>query len=157
MGARVTSASVARTVERLMRAVVRGDRRRGRDPGRAWPARRGRPSCARRSAADRTPPSRGLPADQAADPTDTDAWFAAYAPAEVAARGRRSACRLSGPAGGETAAPAARDVLVAALDRHRLTQGSTGVRRLGYGRALASDAGRSRGAAMHGELWRFSI
>lgn len=52
------------------------------------------------------------------DPTDTDAWFAAYAPAGEG-RPRVAVCVMlvrSG-AGGDTAAPAARSVLAAALKR----------------------------------------
>ena len=51
------------------------------------------------------------PEDQANDPTDTDAWFAAYAPAGKGRPTSRSACCWSASgAGGDTAAPAARDV-----------------------------------------------
>lgn len=52
------------------------------------------------------------------DPTDTDAWFAAYAPAGDG-RPRVAVCVMlvRNGAGGDTAAPAAREVLVAALKR----------------------------------------
>jgi cell division protein FtsI/penicillin-binding protein 2 len=56
------------------------------------------------------------PPEQTNDPTDTDAWFAAYAPV---GRPRIAVGMLlvGAGAGGETAAPAARDVLVTALQR----------------------------------------
>jgi cell division protein FtsI/penicillin-binding protein 2 len=50
------------------------------------------------------------------DPTDTDAWFAGYAPAR---HPRLAVCVLlvRAGAGGDTAAPAARTVLQAGLTR----------------------------------------
>ena len=60
------------------------------------------------------------PEDQANDPTDTDAWFAAYAPA---GKGRPHVAvgvlLVASGAGGDTAAPAARDVLLAGLKATR--------------------------------------
>jgi cell division protein FtsI/penicillin-binding protein 2 len=57
-----------------------------------------------------------LPPPPTADPSDTDAWFAAYAPA-----GRPKTAvgvlLVGSGAGGATAAPAARGVLLAALER----------------------------------------
>ena len=54
--------------------------------------------------------------DQKDDPTDTDAWFAAYTPA---GKGRPRVAvgvlLVASGAGGDTAAPAAREVLAAAL------------------------------------------
>jgi cell division protein FtsI/penicillin-binding protein 2 len=62
---------------------------------------------------DPVPPEDGEQPPQE-DPTDTDAWFAAYAPAE---HPRIAVCVLliAQGAGGETAAPAAREVIQAAV------------------------------------------
>ncbi|MEA2249283.1 MAG: penicillin-binding protein, partial [Solirubrobacteraceae bacterium] len=50
------------------------------------------------------------------DPTDTDAWFAAYAPAgHGRPRVAVGVLLVASGAGGDTAAPAARDVMAAAL------------------------------------------
>jgi len=56
--------------------------------------------------------------DTGNDPTDTDAWFAAYAPAGDG-RPRIAVCVMlvRNGAGGDTAAPAARQVIAAALQR----------------------------------------
>jgi cell division protein FtsI/penicillin-binding protein 2 len=52
------------------------------------------------------------------DPTDTDAWFAAYAPAgDGRPRIAVGVMLVQAGAGGDTAAPAARQVLLAALKR----------------------------------------
>jgi cell division protein FtsI/penicillin-binding protein 2 len=52
------------------------------------------------------------------DTTDTDAWFAAYAPAgDGVPRVAVGVLLVSAGAGGDTAAPAARSVLLAALKR----------------------------------------
>jgi peptidoglycan glycosyltransferase len=56
------------------------------------------------------------PPEQRSDPTDTDAWFAAYAPAGRP-RVAVAVMLVGAGAGGETAAPAAREILVAALRR----------------------------------------
>jgi cell division protein FtsI/penicillin-binding protein 2 len=88
-----------------------------RDPGRA----RGGQDRHRRAAHDQEVRARPGDARAAArgpanDPTDTDAWFAAYAPA---GNGRPhvavSVLLVGSGAGGDTAAPAARDVLLAGL------------------------------------------
>ena len=56
------------------------------------------------------------PQHQANDPTDTDAWFAAYAPAgNGRPRVAVGVLLVASGAGGDTAAPAARDVLLAGL------------------------------------------
>jgi cell division protein FtsI/penicillin-binding protein 2 len=54
------------------------------------------------------------PAPQQSDPSDTDAWFTAYAPA---GHPRVAVCVMlvGAGAGGDTAAPAARTVIAAAL------------------------------------------
>jgi cell division protein FtsI/penicillin-binding protein 2 len=50
------------------------------------------------------------------DPTDTDAWFAAYAPAgDGRPRAAVGVLLVASGAGGDTAAPAARAVLASAL------------------------------------------
>ena len=120
---RATSPQVARTMERLMLARrARRHRRAGRDPGRerggqdrhggaevhqALPARSRQP--------------RVLPARAAGDdPKDTDAWFAAYAPAGNGhPRIAVGVLLVSQGAGGDTAAPVARDVLLAGLKRSK--------------------------------------
>ena len=83
------------------------------------PARPAPPSCARRRTASRCPTDPEACADQAADdPTDTDAWFAAYAPAgDGRARIAVGVLLVGAGAGGDTAAPAARGVLLAGLKR----------------------------------------
>ncbi len=54
------------------------------------------------------------------DPTDTDAWFSAYAPAgKGAPRIAVGVLLVASGAGGTTAAPAARDVLSAGLKARR--------------------------------------
>jgi cell division protein FtsI/penicillin-binding protein 2 len=56
------------------------------------------------------------PPDQATDTTDTDAWFAAYAPAGGGHPRIAVGVLLVGAgAGGDTAAPVARQVLLAGL------------------------------------------
>jgi cell division protein FtsI/penicillin-binding protein 2 len=56
------------------------------------------------------------PPEQESDPTDTDAWFAAYAPAGRP-RAAVGVMLVASGAGGDTAAPAARKILTAALRR----------------------------------------
>jgi cell division protein FtsI/penicillin-binding protein 2 len=105
--------SVARFVGRSMRAVVTG----GTGVGAATPgvAVAGKTGTAElRSTVSEDPlPTQPLPA---ADATDTDAWFAAYAPA-----GRPKIALgvlfIAQGAGGEIAAPAARHVIEAAVKR----------------------------------------
>jgi cell division protein FtsI/penicillin-binding protein 2 len=56
------------------------------------------------------------PPEEANDPTDTDAWFAAYGPAgDGRPRAAVGVLLVASGAGGDTAAPAAREVLAAAL------------------------------------------
>ena len=63
---------------------------------------------------DPVPPEDGEPAQPHDDPTDTDAWFAAYAPSKDP---RIAVCVLliAQGAGGEVAAPAARQVIESAV------------------------------------------
>jgi penicillin-binding protein A len=116
---RATTASVARTMERLMLAVVRG----GTGVNAAIPgvAVAGKTGTAELKTTQRCDPDPENPEscpleDQKNDPTDTDAWFAAYAPA---GRGRPHVAvgvlLVASGAGGDTAAPAARQILVAGL------------------------------------------
>jgi cell division protein FtsI/penicillin-binding protein 2 len=58
------------------------------------------------------------PPDAQADPTDTDAWFAAYAPAGEP-RVAVGVLLVEAGAGGATAAPVAKQVLVAGLKATR--------------------------------------
>jgi Penicillin binding protein transpeptidase domain/Penicillin-binding Protein dimerisation domain/NTF2-like N-terminal transpeptidase domain len=108
--------SVARFVGRSMRAVVTG----GTGVGAATPGVKvaGKTGTAElRSTVSQDPvpedPAQPTPAE---DTTDTDAWFAAYAPAgrpKIAV----GVLFVAQGAGGETAAPAARQVIEAAVKR----------------------------------------
>ena len=116
---RATSAKVARTMERLMLAVVRGGTgTRAAIPGVLVAGKTGTAELrtTKKCVPDPEMPESCPPEDQANDPTDTDAWFAAYAPA---GNGRPhvavSVLLVGSGAGGDTAAPAARDVLLAGL------------------------------------------
>jgi len=115
---RATKARTARTVERLMLAVVRnGTGVAAAIPGVAVAGKTGtaelktttrcRPDPANPDSCPPQPPD---------DPTDTDAWFSAYAPAgRGAPRIAVGVLLVASGAGGTTAAPAARDVLSAGL------------------------------------------
>jgi peptidoglycan glycosyltransferase len=117
---RVTSERVARTVEKLMLGVVRG----GTGTAAAIPGVKvaGKTGTAELRTTARCKPlpddPESCPPQPLNDTKDTDAWFAAYAPA---ARGNPKVAvavlLVQAGAGGETAAPAAREVLLAALKR----------------------------------------
>ena len=104
---RVTSPQVARILGRLMVEVV------DRGTGRAASLGRGKVAGKTGTAELRT--TTGA-AGEAGDPTDTDAWFAAYAPAGRP-RVAVGILLVEAGAGGATAAPAAKGLLEAALRR----------------------------------------
>ncbi len=114
-----TTPRVARTMERLMLAVVRGGTGvRAAIPGVQVAGKTGTAELRTTTKCQPDPenPESCPPEDQANDPTDTDAWFAAYAPA---GKGRPHVAvgvlLVASGAGGDTAAPAAREVLLAGL------------------------------------------
>jgi peptidoglycan glycosyltransferase len=116
---RATAARTARTVERLMLAVVRN----GTGTAAALPnvAVAGKTGTAELKSTTRCTPDpanpESCPPPPPDDPTDTDAWFAAYAPAgNGRPRVAVGVLLVGAGAGGTTAAPAARGVLAAALE-----------------------------------------
>jgi cell division protein FtsI/penicillin-binding protein 2 len=126
---RAVDAKTARTVERMMLDVVRHGTGTGAAvPGVAVAGKTGTAelrSTQRRCDPPPPAPEGGTPAPdgeacdaQEPDPTDTTAWFAAFAPAGSRTPRVALAVYLVGAgAGGDTAAPAARQVLQAALKR----------------------------------------
>lgn len=103
-------AKVARTLQTMMRAVVsRGTGAAAALPHVAVAGKTGTAELTTTQACDAPP----CPVD---DPADTDAWFAAYAPASRP-RVAVAVLLVRAGAGGDTAAPAARDVLQTALTR----------------------------------------
>ena len=83
---------------------------------------------------------RACPPVEPDDPTDTDAWFAAYAPADKP-RVAVGVLLVEAGAGGETAAPVAKQVLEAGLKAHAVGRSSVG---RGAGRRQAEPRRRGR-------------
>jgi cell division protein FtsI/penicillin-binding protein 2 len=120
---RATSPQVARTMERLMLAVVRGGTGvRAAIPGVQVAGKTGTAELksTKRCQPDPANPDACPPEQQVDDPKDTDAWFAAYAPAGTGhPRIAVGVLLVSAGAGGDTAAPVARDVLLEGLRRSK--------------------------------------
>ena len=109
-----TRPGIARYVDRAMRAVVvNGTGVGARVPGVVVAGKTGTAELRSTVSEDPEPVEPGEPAPED-DPTDTDAWFAAYAPA---GNPRIAVCVLliAQGAGGEVAAPAAAQVIDAAV------------------------------------------
>jgi cell division protein FtsI/penicillin-binding protein 2 len=109
-----TRPGIARYVDRAMRAVVTSGTGVGaRLPGVVVAGKTGTAELRSTVSEDPEPVEPGQPAPED-DPTDTDAWFAAYAPA---GNPRIAVCVLliAQGAGGEVAAPAAAQVIDAAV------------------------------------------
>jgi penicillin-binding protein A len=116
---RAVPARTARTVERLMLAVVRQGT--GTAAALAGVPVAGKTGTAELKTTTRCTPDPAqpdaCPPQPPDDPSDTDAWFAAYAPAGTARPHIAVGVMLVGAgAGGTTAAPAARGVLQAGLE-----------------------------------------
>src|SRR4051812_43516025 len=118
-GRRVTSARAARQLRRMMVGVVAGGTgRNAAIPGVTVAGKTGTAEL-RTTVPCKPDPANpeSCPADQAGnDPTDTDAWFVGFAPAR-SPRIAVGVLLVRSGAGGDTAAPAARDVMLAALQR----------------------------------------
>jgi hypothetical protein len=113
-----TTARVARQVERLMLAVVRGGT--GTAAGIAGVRVAGKTGTAELQSTQACEPDptnpESCPPEQQQDTTDTDAWFSAYAPAGSGhPRVAVGVLLVGAGAGGDTAAPVARQVLLAGL------------------------------------------
>ncbi|HEU4974617.1 MAG TPA: penicillin-binding transpeptidase domain-containing protein [Baekduia sp.] len=113
-----TTAEVARTVERLMLGVVaHGTGTAAHIDGVEVAGKTGTAELRSTQTCDPDPENpESCSADQQADTTDTDAWFAAYAPAGSGhPRIAVGVLLANAGAGGDTAAPVARQVLLAGL------------------------------------------
>jgi peptidoglycan glycosyltransferase len=113
-----TTKRVARVVEKLMLAVVRGGTGTAAAIGDVKVAgKTGTAELKSTQACDPDPENpESCPPEQQQDTTDTDAWFSAYAPAGSGhPRIAVGVLLVSAGAGGDTAAPAARQVLLAGL------------------------------------------
>lgn len=108
-GTRVIKARTARQMQRMMLAVVAGGTGTAAQiPGAPVAGKTGTAELKSRE-----------PGDTSSNPQDTDAWFVAYAPAGAGRTPRIAVGVLlvGAGAGGETAAPAAREILAAGLQR----------------------------------------
>jgi len=113
-----TSAKVARQVEKFMLGVVRyGTGKSAAIPDVKVAGKTGTAELKSTQACKPDPENpESCPPEQQQDTTDTDAWFAAYAPAgEGHPRIAVGMLLVGAGAGGDTAAPAARQVLLAGL------------------------------------------
>ncbi len=121
---KVTTPAVAATVQKLMRGVVKsGTGAAAALPGIEVAGKTGTAELKSTQSCDVAPVD-GAPVDpescsSASDTSDTDAWFAAFAPAGAKAVPRVAVGVLvvQAGAGGDTAAPIAREVLRAGLGR----------------------------------------
>jgi penicillin-binding protein A len=114
-GARATSAETARYIARAMRSVVTSGTGVGaKVPGVRVAGKTGTAELRSTVSEDPVPAQPGVPPPEE-DITDTDAWFTAFAPLRDP---QVAVCVLlvGQGAGGETAAPAAAQVIRAALD-----------------------------------------
>src|ERR671931_1211165 len=110
----VTDARTARAVARLMRAVVTaGTGTAAAIPGVGVAGKTGTAEL-RTTQCTPDPPDDACTPDSG-DQTDTTAWFIAYAPAGRRPKVAVGVMLIGAGAGGQTAAPAARSVLLAAL------------------------------------------
>jgi hypothetical protein len=117
---RVFPAKTTRLVTRLMEAVVRsGTGTAAAIPGVSVAGKTGTAELRTTAVPDCTPTQDApCPPPPPADPTDTNAWFAAFAPSNVP-RVAVGVLVVAAGAGGQSAAPIARDVLLAGLRSKR--------------------------------------